>query len=534
MSGMRPSPAFPGQRRLALRRGRRCCSQLTLAAVMFVWCPAGARAQAPTLLLTPERAVELALEHDLELKRDRLGPQIADFEVSAATTVWTPQVTGRLFGARSEAPSTSPIDQIAVLNDREVASEVAFSQRLPWGSTYRVSWDAGRLATNSVLSRYQPALRSSMGVTVEQPLLKGLTFDAARADRDITLQERELADTDLAAAIASTRREVLHAYWRWVYARDFLAVQRQSLALAQELLDGNRTRVARGAMAAVDVIEAEVEVARRGEDILVAEMNVTNAEERLRLQIFEPGDPAGKVALEPEARTGELPPVGTNGAQSALTDREDLKALRTAIAIDAIDVRRFRNEKLPDVSLLGHYSVRGTGGTELIRGGGFPGPIIGTSRRNFASVLNDLADSRYPSWSVELAVRYPIGTARAEADAARASLQRQQREAALRAAEQRVVLEVDTTVRAVETNYRRLATSATVVTLSERRLDAEEKKFASGLSTSFFVFEAQRDLSLAREAQLKSRLDYHLSTVDFEAVKVIPLDTLPASAPPPR
>jgi outer membrane protein len=519
----------PSTRWRSLRAG-----QLVLAAVTFVSCVSAAQAQTPTTRLTPERAVELALEHDLELKRDRLGPQIADLDVRAATTAWTPELSSRFVGARSDAPPTSTIDQTSILTNREVVSEVALSQRLPWGSTYRISWDAGRLATNSVLSRYHPELRSSVGVTFEQPLLRGLVFDAARAERAISLQVRDLADTDLGAAIASTRREVLHAYWAWVYARDFLAVQRQSLALAQELLDGNRSRVARGAMAAVDVIEAEVEVARRAEGILTAEMNVTNAEQRVRLHIFEPGDPAGEVALEPEPDTSEAPPTATNVTRLALAGRHDLKALHTALAIDTITVRRFRNETLPNASLLAHYSMRGTGGTELVRGAGFPGPITGTSPRNFGSVLRDLAASRYPSWSLELAISYPIGTARAEADVARASLQRRQREAALRAAEQRVALEVDTAVRAVETNCRRLETSATVVKLSERRLDAEERKFASGLSTSFFVFEAQRDLSLAREAQLRSRLEYQLSTVDLEAVQVIPLDTLPASAAPPR
>src|SRR5262249_25282387 len=370
-----------------------------------------------------------------------------------------------------------------------------------------------------------------MAVTFEQPLLRNLRIDPARAERDISVRTRELADIDLAAATASTRRDVLRAYWAWVYAREFLAVQRQSMTLAQELLDGNRVRVANGALAAVNVIEAEVEVARRAENILLAETNVTNAEERLRLHLFETGDPARTVPLEPEPHSTEQPPVVTNAAARALAERHDLKALQAALAIDAITVRRFRNETLPDASLRVHYTAQGTGGTELIRTGGFPGPIVGTARRSFASVLDDLAGSRYPSWSVELAISYPIGTARPEADAGRAALQRRQREAALRAAEQRVVLEVGTAVREVETNYRRLETSATVVQLSERRLDGEERKFAAGLSTSFFVFEAQRDLSLAREAQLKALFDYHVATVDLEAVQLIPLDAPSALAP---
>jgi HAE1 family hydrophobic/amphiphilic exporter-1 len=352
-----------------------------------------------------------------------------------------------------------------------------------------------------------------------------LTFDAARAERAISLKARELADTDLTAARAATTREVLHAYWAWVYARDFLAVQRQSLQMAQALLDGNRARVTMGAIAKVDVIEAEAEVARRAEIILIAEKNVANAEERLRLHIFDPLAPAGDVDLEPEVPAAERPDTA-DATKRALAERHDLKALQTSMTIDAINIRRFRNDALPEASVRAHYGVSGVGGTELLRAAGFPGPVIGTDARNFSSVLDDLARRRYPSWSLELAITYPLGAARAEADAARVSVQRRQREAALRAAEQRVIVEVNAAVREVDTNYRRLDTSATAVSLAERRLDAEQRKFASGLSTSFFVFQAQRDLSEAREAQLRSLIDYHLATVDVEAVQLIPLDGL--------
>ena len=56
--------------------------------------------------------------------------------------------------------------------------------------------------------------------------------------------------------------------------------------------------------------------------------------------------------------------------------------------------------------------------------------------------------------------------------------------------------------------------------LAERRLEAEEKKFAAGMSTSFEVFQAQRDLSQARSNELRAVLDYNKSEVDYETVQV--------------
>jgi len=59
--------------------------------------------------------------------------------------------------------------------------------------------------------------------------------------------------------------------------------------------------------------------------------------------------------------------------------------------------------------------------------------------------------------------------------------------------------------------------------LQEKKLEAEEKKLAAGMSSSFFVFQAQRDLSQARTTEIQAISDYNKSLVDFEAVQVAPI-----------
>ena len=58
--------------------------------------------------------------------------------------------------------------------------------------------------------------------------------------------------------------------------------------------------------------------------------------------------------------------------------------------------------------------------------------------------------------------------------------------------------------RQVQTNQKRVETSRAARELAERRLEAEEKKFAAGIQTSFFVFQAQRDLAQARTNELRA------------------------------
>ena len=77
--------------------------------------------------------------------------------------------------------------------------------------------------------------------------------------------------------------------------------------------------------------------------------------------------------------------------------------------------------------------------------------------------------------------------------------------------------------RQVKTNQKRVDATRAARELAERRLEAEQKKFAAGMSTSFFVFQAQRDLAQARNAELQAILDYNQSLVDFEAVQQAPV-----------
>ena len=77
--------------------------------------------------------------------------------------------------------------------------------------------------------------------------------------------------------------------------------------------------------------------------------------------------------------------------------------------------------------------------------------------------------------------------------------------------------------RQVLTNQRRVETTRVARQLGERRLEAEERKFAAGTSTSFFVFQAQRDLAQARINELRAILDYSRSVVDLETVQEAPL-----------
>ena len=129
----------------------------------------------------------------------------------------------------------------------------------------------------------------------------------------------------------------------------------------------------------------------------------------------------------------------------------------------------------------------------------------------------------FPTWTVSMQVNYPIGYSNAEASLARARLQDQQSRKQLQSQELQVATQVRDYARQVQTNAKRVDATRASRTLAERRLEAEEKKFQAGMTTSFLVFQAQRDLNQARNNELQALLDYFKSVVDFEAAQEAPL-----------
>jgi hypothetical protein len=56
--------------------------------------------------------------------------------------------------------------------------------------------------------------------------------------------------------------------------------------------------------------------------------------------------------------------------------------------------------------------------------------------------------------------------------------------------------------------------------LQEQRLDAENKRFAAGMSTNFLVTQAQRDLAISAVAELRAIADYWKSLANLDRAQV--------------
>jgi outer membrane protein TolC len=228
-------------------------------------------------------------------------------------------------------------------------------------------------------------------------------------------------------------------------------------------------------------------------------------------------------------------PVDVDAAvRRALTERPDIAEARTQIAIGDTNIKLSRNANLPDLRLEATYLSNGLGGSRLLRTGGFPGTIVGTENTSFGTVLGQVFSSDFPTWSLGVTVNYPIGKSAEEANLARARIERDQAEARLRDIELSAVREIRDAALRVEQNQQRIETAQLGRELAEQRLDAEQRRFEVGMSTSFLVIQAQRDLAVARNNELQASLAYQLALVAFQRAQIASGGSQASFQPSPR
>jgi outer membrane protein TolC len=493
--------------------------------------PAAAPADATVRRISADDAVMLALENNLGIQVARINPQVEDLSVAQARAAWVPNFTTTLQQSGADSPPSSFLSaaqgNATATTQNRFGSNVGITQNMPWGGgNYSVGWDSSRTTTNSLFTNYSPQLSSSLSLAFTQPLLRGLRIDATRQQVLVSQKNREIADVQVRQSVTATTRTVRNSYWDLAYAIANLQVQQQSLDLANQSLRETQARVNIGTTPPIDIVEAQSEVATREEAVIVAQAAIETAQDTLRALIFNPASADfWTTRIEPTELPRVVPTsVDVDAAvRNALDRRTDLQQTQKTIESSNISINFAHDQTLPDVTATLNYGLTGLGGTQLIRGNGFPGPIVGQTERSFGSVLGDLFGNQYPNWTASLNIRYPIGRSQQEASLARARLQYSQAQTQLRNQQLQVATQVRQAARQVQTNQKRMDTTRAARELAERRLEAEQRKLAAGTSTNFQVFQAQRDLAQARNNELRALLDYQQSVVDFETVQEVPL-----------
>ncbi len=476
----------------------------------------------PRIDLTLDEAIARALERNLDLVVQRLNPQVFDLTLAQQLAAYRPTFDTAFSNNSRTNPSSTQLDGGESVVSDNVTVNTGISQEVGWGGgRYQANFNNNRSASTNFFSSFNPSYRTSFQGSYTQPLLRGFKIDPTRQQIQVTRINRDIADIDLRQTITNTVSAVRDAYWELVYATQTVAVQQQALELAEALVRDNEARVEIGTLAPIDVLQARSEAAARRQTLAQAEQALGTAELILKqLIVGGTDDEYWRATLNPiDLPTLDPAPIDLEETiRRALGERTDLERSRRQLDINEVNLSSMRNLKLPSLDLVGTYQLQGQGGTRFLRSG-LGGAVLTEVPGGINDAFDQLVDADYPVWTVQLNVSYPIGASAADAAYARAQLQTQQVQAQLRQLELQVATEVTNAVIQIAAIARRIEAASAARELAEEQLAAEQSRFEAGLSTNFFVVQAQRDLSAAQDTELRAILDQQKALIELDRVQ---------------
>jgi outer membrane protein len=482
--------------------------------------------QGPTVELTSEQAVARALDKNLTLASERITPETWDLQISAAMANYLPNLTSAFSNQSAVQLNTNLFAGGNRVTQDTQAWSGGLAQNVWWGGgSYTINFTNNRAASDATNSTVNPNYQSGLQAQYVQPLLRNFKIDNNRLTITSAKLSQDTSELNLKATTASTVAQVRNAYWELVYARQAVDAAQASLDLASKLVADNRSRVEIGTMAPIDVVQAQADEATRRQTLVNAQATLRNDELALkRLIVSGTDDELWAATLVPtDLPTSAPQSIDLEAAvQIALNSRTDLATTRKNLELSDAQMRNLLNLTLPQLDVIGTYTLNGRGGTGLIRDPQAPTNITSTIPGGYLDALRGIGTIDAPTWNARVQFALPLGISAPKANVARQRLLRRQTEAQIKAAELQIATDVTTAALNIRNSLEAMQAATAARELSVKRLEAAQSKFEVGMSNNFEVLQAQRDLADARNRELRETLNYQRALVDFERSQISP------------
>ena len=472
----------------------------------------------PALPLSMEQAVAMALENNLGLKSERLNPEIAAHQIAAARSFYLPFAQSSLSRNSTKQQGQRNADGTeTVPSSTRLSGNASLSQNLPWyGGGVSATWFGNRQATAGSSATFNPTLGSQFQITFTQPLWQDFRIDNGRANVQRAERQKVITDIQLEQRVVATETTVRAAYLNLLAAIEGRKVADLNMQLTEASLRNAHARVKVGQSPQIEIVTAEAAVESNRDQVIQATARVAAAEDNLRSLILEASRPdywtvniVPTDKIEVTARQIDVDAAIAN----AIANRLDLLALKRQIEITDLNMDLNRNLTKPAVDLRVDYTASGSGGKQTSGDGSLT--------RGFGPILGDVFAGDYPSWTFGVTVGYPLGRSGAEAAVAQNTIQKRQQELGVRDLELSIAQDVRQAARDVQTSFQRVQAARAFLAAAQRQLDAEDQKFAVGLSDTFSLQLRQRELASARNAELNAMIAYNNAILQFERVQKI-------------
>ncbi len=463
---------------------------------------AGAR----VLPLSLDAALTHSETNNLGLKLEDISTEVARFNAAGGHGQFD-WVFGSNFEHEDfERPPIAAYEGNSQVTGTRQSYGVSLTRALETGGTITTDWGTERKETIGGFANFPRETSQQLSMRFSQPLLRGFGLERGMSEQ----RESEVLFLQQMETRRQTRQRLLRdtadAYWDLVQKGRQLQVASSSLDLGEEQLLRNQRLLDAGVGTEVEVIQAEAEVATRGETKLAAELAVKTAEDALKALVFPGKDTESwNRVLQP---TTPLPEVASlEGLESwtvilerALRKRPELRQTELEIQLAKLRHERAISDR--------HYGLDFT--SRVVAQGNGP---------HYDTAQDQVRHGDAITWAAGLTLEAPIQN-RTRVNAERAA--REQVKAARIRYEQQetaIVAEVRDAVRQLRYQSMAVAAAGESLRAARRQLEAEVARYENDLSTNFQVLEYQLRLVEAMNNVQTSRANYAKSLYQLRAAE---------------
>src|SRR5579872_5770861 len=449
-------------------------------------------------------------------------------------TTFDPVITGTFQNDHAGFIPTSPF---AGSYQGTTTANFSYLQGFQWGTNISVGFNNSRLTSNSAFQSVSPALNSSFQFKLTQHLLQGLGFGANTRFIRIAKNNRELSDVAFRLQIITTVDQIENMYWDLVYAYENQRVKEESLAFSQKTLSDTKKQVEIGSLAPIESVRAQSTVAADQQALTVARTN-------LQLQELIMKNALSRTLHDPALANADVVPTSTmevpeteqiqpteDLVNDALRHRPELVESRIQLRSQEVSNQALRSALLPTLDAYAYYGGSGLGGSQSpdsvcqsanqqFCASANPNPALSqfplASSIGYGSTLNQLVNSSAPDKGIGLQLNIPLRNRAAQAVQVRGELEYRQEQMALQQTENRVSIEVRQAQFAVEQNRASVESAKAAMDYARQSLDAEQKKYQFGTSTTTAVLQTRSALATAESTLMSAMAAYEKSRVELE------------------
>ncbi|MFL6444545.1 MAG: TolC family protein [Candidatus Sulfotelmatobacter sp.] len=453
------------------------------------------------------------------------GPPITSFD---------PIITGTFQSDHASFVPTSPFQGTF---QGTTTANFQYLQGFHWGTNVSVGFNNSRVTSNSGFQSVSPALNSGFQFRLTQHLLQGFGFPANTRFIRIAKNNRELSDVAFRLQILTTVDQIENMYWDLVYAYENQRVKQESLAFSQKTLSDTQKQVEIGSLAPIEAVRAQSTVAADQQALTVAKTN-------LQLQQLVMKNALSRTLHDPVLAKADVIPTSTmevpeteqiqpteDLVNEALHHRAELVEGRIQLNSQEQSNKALRSSLLPTLDAFAYYGGSGLGGSQNPRSvcqtpdqpfcaSPTPDPGLNqfplTPSIGYGSTLNQLVNSTAPDKGIGLQLNIPLRNRAAQAIQVRGEFEFRQAQMALQQTENRVSIEVRQAQFAVEQNQASVASARAAVDYARQSLEAEQKKYQFGTSTTTAVLQTRSALATSQSTLMSAMAAYEKARVELD------------------